>query len=119
MTAQATARAVSAWRTTQFLSMPDLTAAALETCLDLAATLKAARHAGRPHSTPLAGRHIALLFEKPSLRTRCTFTIAIRELGGDVVEPPADTVLGARERSNGTPERPAAATSLPQFGSPP
>jgi ornithine carbamoyltransferase len=97
MTAHATARAVSAWRTTQFLSVPDLTPGEVEMCLELAASLKAARHAGRPHSTPLAGRHIALLFEKPSLRTRCTFTIAIRELGGDIVEPPADTVLGTRE----------------------
>lgn len=97
MTAHATARAVSAWRTTQFLSVPDLTVAEVETCLELAASLKAARHAGRPHATPLAGRHIALLFEKPSLRTRCTFTIAIRELGGDIVEPPADTVVGTRE----------------------
>lgn len=97
MTAHATARAVSAWRTTQFLSVPDLTPGEVDMCLELAASLKAARHAGRPHSTPLAGRHIALLFEKPSLRTRCTFTIAIRELGGDVVEPPADTVLGTRE----------------------
>jgi ornithine carbamoyltransferase len=97
MTAHATARAVSAWRTTQFLSVPDLTPAEVETCLELAASLKAARHAGRPHATPLAGRHIALLFEKPSLRTRCTFTIAIRELGGDIVEPPADTAVGTRE----------------------
>jgi ornithine carbamoyltransferase len=97
MTGHATARAVSAWRTTQFLSVPDLTPAEVETCLELAASLKAARHAGRPHATPLAGRHIALLFEKPSLRTRCTFTIAIRELGGDIVEPPADTVVGTRE----------------------
>jgi ornithine carbamoyltransferase len=97
MTAHATARAVSPWRTTQFLSVPDLTPGEVEMCLELAGSLKAARRAGRPHSTPLAGRHIALLFEKPSLRTRCTFTIAIRELGGDIVEPPADTVLGTRE----------------------
>jgi ornithine carbamoyltransferase len=46
---------------------------------------------------PLEGRHVALLFEKPSLRTRSTFMIAVRELGGDVIEPPADVVLGGRE----------------------
>ncbi len=34
----------------------------------------------------LKGRHLALLFDKPSLRTRFSFTIAMRELGGDVVE---------------------------------
>ena len=52
---------------------------------------------GRGHVRPLEGRHIALLFEKPSLRTRSTFQIAVRELGGDVIEPPADVVLGGRE----------------------
>jgi ornithine carbamoyltransferase len=40
---------------------------------------------------------VALLFEKPSLRTRSTFMIAVRELGGEVIEPPADVVLGGRE----------------------
>jgi ornithine carbamoyltransferase len=59
--------------------------------------LKAARAAGVPHVRPLEGRHIALLFEKPSLRTRSTFQIAVRELGGDVIEPPADVALGGRE----------------------
>src|SRR6185312_4525303 len=45
----------------------------------------------------LAGQHVALLFEKPSLRTRSTFVIAIRVLGGDVIEPPADVVFSGRE----------------------
>jgi ornithine carbamoyltransferase len=85
------------WRPTQFLSVLDLTPAELETCLALAASMKAARHAGRSHATPLAGQHVALLFDKPSLRTRSTFVIAVRELGGDVIEPPADVALGGRE----------------------
>ena len=87
----------AAWRPTQFLSVLDLTPAELETCLALAASMKAARHAGRSHATPLAGQHVALLFDKPSLRTRSTFMIAVRELGGDVIEPPADVALGGRE----------------------
>jgi ornithine carbamoyltransferase len=91
------ARAAAAWQPSQFLSVLDLTPGELETCLDLAAALKAARHAGRPHAMPLAGRHIALLFDKPSLRTRSTFMIAVRELGGDVIEPPADVAMGGRE----------------------
>jgi ornithine carbamoyltransferase len=85
------------WQPSQFLSVLDLTHSELETCLALAATMKAARSANRGHATPLAGRHIALLFDKPSLRTRSTFMIAIRELGGDVLEPPADVALGGRE----------------------
>ena len=87
----------STWRRSQFLSVLDLTPGELETCLDLAAAMKAARHANRGHATPLDGKHVALLFDKPSLRTRSTFVIAIRELGGDVIEPPADVALGGRE----------------------
>jgi ornithine carbamoyltransferase len=93
----ATAQAAATWHPSQFLSVLDLTPGELETCLDLAAALKAARRAGRPHATPLAGRHIALLFDKPSLRTRSTFMIAVRELGGDIIEPPAEVALGGRE----------------------
>src|SRR5262249_25734408 len=85
------------WQPSQFLSVLDLSTAELQTCLDLAASMKAARAAGRPHATPLAGRHVALLFDKPSLRTRSTFTIAVRELGGDVLEPVGDVALGGRE----------------------
>jgi ornithine carbamoyltransferase len=82
---------------TRFLSIADFTPSQLETCLQLASDLKSARAAGSPHIRPLAGRHIALLFEKPSLRTRSTFQIAVRELGGDVIEPPQDVALGGRE----------------------
>ncbi|HET7695045.1 MAG TPA: ornithine carbamoyltransferase, partial [Vicinamibacterales bacterium] len=40
---------------------------------------------------------VALLFDKPSLRTRSTFVIAVRELGGDVIEPLPDVAFGGRE----------------------
>ena len=81
----------------RFLSIGDFTPSQLEACLELASELKNARTAGTPHIRPLEGRHIALLFEKPSLRTRSTFQIAVRELGGDVIEPPQDVALGGRE----------------------
>ena len=81
----------------RFLSVLDFDAVQLEACLELAAEMKAARAARRPHARPLEGLHVALLFEKPSLRTRSTFMIAVRELGGEVIEPPADVVLGGRE----------------------
>jgi ornithine carbamoyltransferase len=82
---------------TQFLSMLDFGPDGLAACLRRAAELKAARAAGRRHEQPLAGLHVALLFEKPSLRTRSTFQIAVRELGGDTIEPPEDAALGGRE----------------------
>jgi ornithine carbamoyltransferase len=81
----------------RFLSVLDFAPSQLEACLDLAASMKAARLARRAHARPLEGLHVALLFEKPSLRTRATFMIAVRELGGEVIEPPADVVLGGRE----------------------
>jgi ornithine carbamoyltransferase len=81
----------------RFLSILDFEHDTLDMCLDLAAQYKAARAAGVPHDRPLDGRHVALLFEKPSLRTRSTFQIAVRELGGDVIEPPTDVALGGRE----------------------
>ena len=85
------------WQPTQFLSILDLTPIELESCLELAASMKSARNAGRAHGRPLEGRHVALLFEKPSLRTRSTFMIAVRELGGDVIEPQPEVALGGRE----------------------
>ena len=81
----------------QFLSVLDFDPSHLESCLALAASMKSARAIRRPHARPLEGLHVALLFEKPSLRTRSTFMIAVRELGGEVIEPPADVVLGGRE----------------------
>ncbi|MGH9309582.1 MAG: ornithine carbamoyltransferase [Vicinamibacterales bacterium] len=80
----------------RFLSILDFGRAELESCLRLAAELKRARAERAPHIRPLEGRHIALLFEKPSLRTRSTFQIAVRELGGDVIEP-QDVALAGRE----------------------
>jgi ornithine carbamoyltransferase len=80
-----------------FLSVLDLSHDELERVLDLAAELKADRAARRVDFRPLDGRHVALLFEKPSLRTRTTFTIAVRELGGEIIEPLPDVAFGGRE----------------------
>ncbi len=82
-----------------FLSILDFDATDLERCLQIAARLKADRPLGRqaPAADALDGRHIALLFEKPSLRTRSTFEIAVRELGGHVMALESNVALGARE----------------------
>jgi ornithine carbamoyltransferase len=82
-----------------FLSVLDFEPADLERCLELSAQLKADRSLGRqsPTANALDGRHVAMLFEKASLRTRSTFEIAVHELGGHVVGLQADTALGGRE----------------------
>lgn len=60
----------------------DLSADGLRAVLDLAHEVK--RSPDR-FTKSLAGRYLALLFEKPSLRTRLTFELAIKQLGGDAV----------------------------------
>ncbi len=82
-----------------YLSVLDLDPPDLERCLDLAAQIKADRALGSeaPMSGALAGRHVALLFEKASLRTRTTFEVGVRELGGSVVGLRPDVALGQRE----------------------
>jgi len=64
------------------LSDLDLSVEALNHLLDLAGQMK--RTPARFAKT-LAGRYLSLLFEKPSLRTRLTFELAIKQLGGDAV----------------------------------
>ena len=61
--------------------------------------MKADRRLGRhaPTSSALAGAHVAMLFEKPSLRTWSTFEIAVNELGGHTLPLPATLAEGVRE----------------------
>ena len=78
-----------------YLSVDDLTAEELGQLLDLAADLKAdpSRHA-----TALAGRSIALIFEKPSTRTRVSFEVGIAQLGAQpVVLATSELQLGRGE----------------------
>jgi ornithine carbamoyltransferase len=81
------------------LSILDLTPAELRAILELGLAMKADRALGpaAPTAQALARRHVGLLFEKPSLRTRVTFTIGVRELGGDIVDIPADVMHADRE----------------------
>ncbi len=83
-----------------FLSILNLNPGSLEQALELAKVFKTERLKGRPHAHVLEGRHVALLFEKPSLRTHSAFTIAVRELGGDVIEPASDVAFSGRESAS-------------------
>ena len=75
-----------------FLSAADLTRDDVLELFALAADLKQGRKAGRLGS-PLAGKTLALIFEKPSLRTRVTFEVGIIQLGGRAVY-----LVGPRDR---------------------
>jgi ornithine carbamoyltransferase len=79
------------------LTLRDLTRSDLDEVLSLAAALKQER--GEGHRRPLlAGKKLALVFQKPSLRTRATFDIGMTELGGSTLFLGPDEVqLGARE----------------------
>jgi ornithine carbamoyltransferase len=86
-------------RSKDLLSILDFDHNELQQIIGLASRLKRERSLGlrAPTSHALDGRHIGVLFEKPSLRTRVTFTIGVRELGGDMVEIPADVMHADRE----------------------
>jgi ornithine carbamoyltransferase len=64
-----------------FLDIDRFDAAELRLILDLGAAYKS----GRVNGKPASGKFLAMLFEKPSTRTRVSFEVAMKQLGGDVV----------------------------------
>ncbi len=77
------------------ISLRDVSSNTIEEILDLAGTLK-----GNPehYSDALAGKTLAMIFEKPSLRTRVTFEAGMTQLGGHAIYlAPSDAQLGKRE----------------------
>ncbi|MGA9117315.1 MAG: ornithine carbamoyltransferase [Bacteroidota bacterium] len=85
----------AALRGRDFLSVDDLSSTEILGIFRLAADMKRNRAAYRK---TLEGVIMALIFEKPSLRTRTTFDVGIKELGGDSIYlSPAEINLGKRE----------------------
>jgi len=78
-----------------FLTGAELTAAELSALLDRALELKRAPHS----SSALAGQSVALIFQKPSTRTRLSFEVGIHELGGHPVVLRADELQLSRGES--------------------
>ena len=85
-----------------FLDLHKTDAADLRLMIDSAHAMKAARH-DRPKGAmddaqPLAGRMVALIFEKPSTRTRVSFDVGVRQMGGQTM------VLSGKEMQLGPGE---------------
>jgi len=79
------------------LTLDDVTRDDVEGLFDLAAALKAKQHQAILY-TPLQGKSLAMIFEKPSLRTRVTFEAGMTQLGGHAIYlAPGDIRLGQRE----------------------
>ncbi len=80
-----------------FLDLDRFDIATLRTILDLGAAYKRGE---TPHGSarPLAGKVLAMIFEKPSTRTRVSFEVGMRQLGGDVI------VLGRNDTQLGRGE---------------
>lgn len=81
-------------RGADFLDIAQLNAEHLTALVDLASDMKAGRWAG----TPLSGRALALVFQKPSMRTRVSFQVGIQRLGGSAITLTDQEIgLGSRE----------------------
>ena len=80
-----------------FLKLLDFTPEEIGGLIDLAAELKAKKKAGVPHDT-LRGKNTALIFEKTSTRTRCSFEVAAHDLGMNVTYlDPTGSQIGKKE----------------------
>src|SRR5512146_718791 len=84
----------SAWPH-DFLTVRDFTPAQVRELLHLAGLIKATPAA---YSSALKGKTLAMVFEKPSLRTRVTFDVGMHQLGGYAIYlSPAEISIGKRE----------------------
>ena len=68
-----------------FLDIDDVPPADLRAIIDASLATKTALKAGRPGTPALAGKTLAMIFDKPSTRTRVSFDVAIRQLGGEAI----------------------------------
>ena len=92
-----------------FLDIDRHDAPELKGMIDLGFAYKNGRH-----DRPLEGKTLALIFEKPSTRTRVSFEVAMRQLGGDTI------VLGTQDSQLGRGESPVTRRDPePGFRTPP
>ena len=80
-----------------FLTLKDYTPEEILYLIDLAAELKDKKHRGVVEQ-PLIGKNVALIFEKTSTRTRCSFEVAAHDLGmGTTYLDPTGSQIGKKE----------------------
>lgn len=85
-----------------FLKLLDFTPEEIGYLIDLSAKLKAEKKAGIPHKL-CEGKNLALIFEKTSTRTRCSFEVAARDLGmGVTYLDPSGSQIGKKESTADT-----------------
>ena len=81
-----------------FLTIGEFSPQELQSMLDLAVELKKERQEEGANQPILKNKMLAMIFQKPSLRTRVSFDMAMRHLGGDAIYlSPAEIGLGKRE----------------------
>ena len=81
-----------------FLDLKDFSTDALQSILDAGLRMKVAERSANGQELPLAGKTVAMIFEKPSTRTRVSFEVGICQLGG------APLVLSANDLQSGRGE---------------
>ncbi|MCQ2405634.1 MAG: ornithine carbamoyltransferase [Oscillospiraceae bacterium] len=88
---------ISEMKGRDFLKLLDFTSEEIMGLIDLAAELKAQKKAGIPHRV-FEGKNIALIFEKTSTRTRCSFEVAAHDLGMNTTYlDPSCSQIGKKE----------------------
>ena len=92
-----------ALRGRDLVSIRDLSADEIRKIFEVAAALKSCSLQDQLKRAPLAGKTLAMIFEKPSLRTRVTFEVGMTQLGGHAIYlQPSDVQMGARESVSDT-----------------
>nr|MCR5634517.1 ornithine carbamoyltransferase [Lachnospiraceae bacterium] len=85
-----------------FLTLKDFSAEEIQYMVDVAAYFKKKKKAGEPHDI-CRGKNVALIFEKTSTRTRCSFEVAARDLGmGATYLDPKSSQIGKKESTADT-----------------
>lgn len=81
-----------------FLKMLDFTSEEIQGLIDLSLRLKDEKRQGKSQASYMAGKNIALIFEKTSTRTRCSFEVAAHDMGAHVTYlDPSGSQIGKKE----------------------